>query len=256
VLVIPAIDVRGGRCVRLAQGDFDRERIYDDDPGRVARALIDAGARRLHIVDLDSARGRPDPDSTAAAQRAVALAAAEGVTVEIGGGVREVAGAEHWIAMGASLVVLGSLAVRDPGAAEALCVALPLRCLAALDVRGGVAQAEGWTVGAGAVDHHLRRWAGWPLAGVIHTEVSRDGMLSGPDLEALRRVVRAASVPVLASGGVSSIDDLVRLEEAGAAGAIVGRAIYEGRLDVGAALRRFPHRAGGDGVESGGGGSR
>lgn len=238
MLVIPAIDIRGGRCVRLIQGDYARERVYAEDPEAVAQRLVDAGAGRLHVVDLDAARGVRDADSNAALVRVLA-AVGEVVAVQVGGGVRDVETARGWLSAGAGFVVLGSLALRDPDAAEAVCAALPGRCLVSLDVRGGIAQAQGWTEPAGSAAHHLARWRSWPLAGLIRTNVARDGMLSGPDLEGLAELAQSFPAPVLASGGVSTVDDVARLAAAGAAGAIVGRAIYEGSFDLRAALRRF-----------------
>ncbi len=238
MLVIPAIDIRGGRCVRLIQGDYARERVYADDPEAVADRLVAAGAVRLHVVDLDGARGRSDEDSSAAMARVLA-AVGDRAAVEVGGGVRDLDIAQGWLAAGAAFVVLGSLALGDPEAAEAICAALPQRCLVSLDVRGGIAQAQGWTEPAGSTATHLARWRSWPLAGLIRTNVARDGMLGGPDLEGLADLVQSFPAPVFASGGVSTVDDVTRLADAGAAGAIVGRAIYEGSFDLQAALRRF-----------------
>jgi len=239
MIVIPAIDIRGGHCVRLVQGDYAREHIYENDPAVVAERLVESGAQRLHLVDLDAARGLADPDSEDAARRVLETARAGGVEVEVGGGVRTLASAEGWLSAGASFVVLGSLAVREPDAAEAICAALPGRCLVSLDVRGGVAQVQGWTESAGSAAGHLKRWGRWPLAGLVKTDVALDGMLSGPDLEGLRETVHAFPGPVIASGGISTVDDIVRCAEAGAAGAIVGRAMYEGSFDLRAAILRF-----------------
>ncbi|HYA00567.1 MAG TPA: 1-(5-phosphoribosyl)-5-[(5-phosphoribosylamino)methylideneamino] imidazole-4-carboxamide isomerase [Candidatus Binatia bacterium] len=239
MLVIPAIDVRGGRCVRLLQGDYGREREYPDEPAEAARSLVETGARRLHVVDLDAARGRAEPESRRAVDRILAVAGDAGVEVQVGGGVRTLADAERWLAGGASLVILGSVAVRDPEVAAAICGALPGRCLVSLDVRDRVAQAEGWTAAAGSAEAHLRRWGGWPLAGLVRTEVSRDGMLGGPDLDGIAETVRAFPGPVIAAGGVTTVDDVARLEVVGAAGAIIGRAVHEGAFDLRAALSRF-----------------
>ncbi|MGD1052895.1 MAG: 1-(5-phosphoribosyl)-5-[(5-phosphoribosylamino)methylideneamino] imidazole-4-carboxamide isomerase [Candidatus Dormibacteria bacterium] len=240
MIVIPAIDIRGGRCVRLIQGDYNREHVYESDPAGVARRLVESGAHRIHLVDLDAARGLADLDSAAAARGVLEAARQGGVEIEVGGGVRTLAAAERWLAAGATLVVLGSVAVREPDAAEAICAALPGRCLVSLDVRGDVAQAEGWTEGAGSAAAHLERWATWPLAGLVRTEVSLDGMLNGPDLAGLEETVRSFPGPVIASGGISTVDDIARCDEAGAAGAIVGRALYEGSFDLRAAILRFP----------------
>jgi phosphoribosylformimino-5-aminoimidazole carboxamide ribotide isomerase len=248
VIVIPAIDIRGGRCVRLIQGDYSREHVYESDPVAVARRLVESGARRIHLVDLDAARGTADVLSAAAARGVLAAARADGVEIEVGGGVRTLAAAERWLAAGATFVVLGSVAVREPEAAAAICAALPGRCLVSLDVRGDVAQAEGWTEGAGSAAVHLERWGKWPLGGLVRTNVAFDGMLSGPDLAGLEETVRGFPGAVIASGGISTVDDITRCAEAGAAGAIVGRALYEGSFDLRAAILRFPQAAGGGGA--------
>jgi phosphoribosylformimino-5-aminoimidazole carboxamide ribotide isomerase len=239
VIVIPAIDLRGGRCVRLIQGDYAREQVYEDDPSLVAHRLVGSGARRIHMVDLDAARGQADPGSAVAARRVLEAVRSAEVEIEVGGGIRTLAEAERWLAAGATLVVLGSVAVQEPEVAAAICAALPGRCLVSLDVRGGVAQAQGWTEGAGSAAGHLERWATWPLAGLVRTEIDLDGMMSGPDLIGLEETVRAFPGPVIASGGISTVDDIVRCAEVGAAGAIVGRAMYEGSFDLRAAVLRF-----------------
>jgi len=240
MIVIPAVDVRGGRCVRLLRGDYAQETVYSDDPSQQALGFVRRGATRVHIVDLDAARGQPDVLSRDAVRAAVRALRAEGVSVEVGGGVRSAAAAASWLDLGADYVVLGSLALRDPDAAEAICRAHPGRVLLGLDVRGDVAQAQGWTEAAGHATEHLQRWRSWPAAGLIRTDVGRDGALIGPDIEGLRACVATFGGPVIASGGVAAVADLDACAAAGAAGAIVGRALYEGRLDLSAALARFP----------------
>jgi phosphoribosylformimino-5-aminoimidazole carboxamide ribotide isomerase len=239
VLVIPAVDVRGGRVVRLLRGDYTRETVFGDDVVGTVRRFADAGARRVHLVDLDAARGRPDEASAVAVRAAVAALAGEGVDAEVGGGVRGREAAQAWIDAGAAFVVIGSLAVRDPEAAQALCAALPGRVLAGLDVSDGAARAQGWTAPAGDAMVHLERWRTWPLAGVVHTAIERDGMLGGPALDSLGAVCAAFAGDVIASGGVTTIDDVAACAQAGAAGAIVGRALHEGGFDLRAALERF-----------------
>ena len=240
MIVIPAIDIRGGRCVRLIQGDYSRERVYEDDPVAVVRRLAEDGAHRVHLVDLDAARGMADAGSATAARGVLEAAHERDLEVEVGGGVRTLVAAERWLAAGAAFVVLGSVAVQDADAAHSICAALPGRCLVSLDVRGDTAQAQGWTEGAGSAATHLERWAGWPLAGLVRTDVTLDGMMGGPDLDGLGETVRAFPGPVIASGGISTVDDIVRCAEVGAAGAIVGRAMYEGSFDLRAAILRFP----------------
>lgn len=249
MVVIPAVDVRGGRAVRLLRGDYAQETVYAEEPEQVVLRFVRMGADRVHIVDLDAARGVPDVLSRDAVRRAVRAASAAGAVVEVGGGVRSALAAASWFECGAHLVVLGSLALREPERAEEICRAHPGRVLLGLDVRDGVAQAQGWTEGAGDAAAHLEEWCDWPAAGVVRTDVGRDGALLGPDLEGLQRCVAAYPGPVIASGGISSLDDLSAVAAAGAAGAIVGRALYEGRLELGAALGLFPPaRRGGGGV--------
>jgi phosphoribosylformimino-5-aminoimidazole carboxamide ribotide isomerase len=239
MIVIPAVDVRGGRCVRLLRGDYAQETVYSDDPTQQAIGFVRRGATRVHIVDLDAARGQPDVLSRDAVRAAVRALHGMGITVQVGGGVRSAAAAASWIDLGAEYVVLGSLAVREPDTAEAICRAHPGHVLLGLDVRGDVAQAQGWTEEAGDADEHLNRWREWPAAGVVRTDVGRDGALLGPDIEGLRATVNTYGGPVIASGGVATLEDLEACAGAGAAGAIVGRALYEGRLDLSAVLQRF-----------------
>lgn len=240
MIVIPAVDVRGGRCVRLLRGDFARETVYSEEPTQSVLDFVRLGATRVHIVDLDAARGVPDVLSRDAVRAAVKAVAATSARVQVGGGVRSAAAAALWFEAGADRVVLGSLALRAPAAAEKICRAHPGRVLLGLDIRDGFAQAQGWTEDAGAGDAHLVRWRDWPAAGVIRTDVGRDGTLMGPDIEGLRACISVYGRPVFASGGIGSIDDLVACAAAGAHGTIVGRALYEGTIDLRAALATFP----------------
>jgi phosphoribosylformimino-5-aminoimidazole carboxamide ribotide isomerase len=239
VIVIPAVDVRGGRCVRLLRGDYARETVYSEEPTQVALDFVRLGASRLHIVDLDAARGTPDVLSRDAVRAAVKAVAAAGAQVQFGGGVRSEPAAGAWLEAGADYIVLGSLAVRDARMAERICRAHPGRILLGLDVREGTAQAQGWTEAAGDAATHLERWRDWPAAGVIRTEIGRDGTMLGPDLEGLSACIEAYGGPVFASGGIGGLDDLSACAAAGAHGAIVGRALYEGTLDLRSALQLF-----------------
>ena len=239
MIVIPAADVRGGRCVRLLRGDYTHETVYAEEPSQVVLEFVRQGAERIHIVDLDAARGVPDVLSRDAVRAAVIALRDTPAVLELGGGVRSPEAARAWLDLGADLVVLGSLAVRNPEVASAICRAHPGRVLLGLDVRDGIAQAQGWTEGAGDALSHLRRWGDWKAAGVVLTTVARDGALTGPDLEGLETCIAAYDGPVIASGGVSSLEDLIALADAGATGAIVGRALYEGRFDLPSALRLF-----------------
>ena len=162
-----------------------------------------------------------------------------GVQAEVGGGVRDIAAAQRWFDAGAALVVIGSLAVRQPAAAQALCSAFPGRVLAGLDVRDGEARAEGWTQSGGEALAHLERWRSWPLAGVVFTAIERDGALEGPAVDALRTVCQRFDGEVLASGGVTTLDDVRACRQAGAAGVIVGRALHQGLFDLRQAVHDF-----------------
>ncbi|HZS14480.1 MAG TPA: 1-(5-phosphoribosyl)-5-[(5-phosphoribosylamino)methylideneamino] imidazole-4-carboxamide isomerase [Candidatus Dormibacteraeota bacterium] len=239
MIVIPAVDVRGGRCVRLLRGDYAQETVYSDDPTQQAIGFVRRGATRVHIVDLDAARGQPDVLSRDAVRAAVRALHEMRVTVQVGGGVRSAQAAASWLDAGADYIVLGSLALRDPRSAEEICRAHPDHVLLGLDVRGDVAQAQGWTESAGDATEHLRRWRAWPAAGVIRTDVGRDGAMLGPDVDGLRACIASYGGDVVASGGIATVDDLESCAEAGASGAIVGRALYEGRLDLSEALHRF-----------------
>lgn len=240
MIVIPAVDVRGGRAVRLLRGDYAQETVYAEEPEQVVMGFARASAERVHVVDLDAARGVPDVLSRDAVRRAVRAGATAGVDIEVGGGVRSAAAVQSWIECGARYVVIGSLALREPDVAEEICRAHPDVVLLGLDVRDGVAQAQGWTEAAGDAADHLRRWCDWPAAGLVRTDVGRDGTLTGPDIDGLEQTAAAFGGPVIASGGIRSVEDLIAVADAGASGAIVGRALYEGRLDLRAALELFP----------------
>lgn len=230
--VIPALDLRGGRVVRLGEhGDFGRQ---DDHGDPVARALAyaAAGARRLHVVDLDAAAGSGD---NRAAVRAIVEGS--GVAVQVAGGVRSLDDAVAWLDGGADRVLFGTAAVRDPALPVAAALTRPDRIGVALDLRGGRPAVRGWTETDDAdVGELLAAWSDAPLAAIVLTSVDRDGSLAGPDLEALTRVRGLTPHPVIYSGGVSSLDDLRALQAAGAAGAILGRALLEGRFTLAEAV--------------------
>ncbi len=235
----PAIDLRGGKVVRLAQGDYARETVYGDDPVAVALSFADAGAPWVHVVDLDAAR-TGDPVNRPLIAR-VAAALAGRAKLQTGGGVRSVADAEELARAGVTRVVMGSAAVADPGlvvaASEVVDVAV------GLDHRGGDVATHGWTESSGVALSEALGWFPTARAFVI-TDISRDGMLDGPDLEGLSTAVASTSVPVVASGGVSSIDDVLALSRIdGLGGIITGRAVYEGRFTVVEAVRALRRSA-------------
>jgi phosphoribosylformimino-5-aminoimidazole carboxamide ribotide isomerase len=235
--VIPAVDVQGGRCVRLRQGEHAQETIYADDPVLAGQRFIDAGATRLHVVDLDAARGVASRDSSDAVARLVAACVASGCAVQVGGGIRDHEAAAHWLDAGAARVILGSVAARDLELALAICVAAQGRALLGLDVRAGVARVHGWTEDGLTAAELLRAWRSWPAAGVVYTDTMRDGLLTGPDIDGLRSCQELYGGPVIASGGIGSVDDVKACAAAGAAGVVVGKALYEGRIALAEALR-------------------
>ena len=225
----PAIDVRGGSCVRLVQGDYGRETVYRADPVTVAKEFEAAGATWLHVVDLDAARtGQPENGDVVAA-----IARGVGVPVQSGGGVRDERSAETLFAAGVTRVVIGTAAFEDPELVRGLAGSHPGGVAVGLDGRAGEAATRGWTEGSGvAVLDALGRFEGAGVAAFVITDIDRDGMLGGPDLDGLGAVLARTTVPVIASGGVSSLADLRALARLGVAGAIVGKAIYEGVFTV------------------------
>jgi phosphoribosylformimino-5-aminoimidazole carboxamide ribotide isomerase len=234
----PAIDLRGGRCVRLAEGDFGRETVYGTDPVQRALAFQAAGARWLHVVDLDAARtGVPVNRPVVAA-----IAAAVSIPVQAGGGVRSPADAAALFEAGVERVVVGTAAVTQPGFLAGLAERWPGKVAAGIDHRGGDVKVKGWVEGSGRdVASVVTELAHAGAAVVIVTEISRDGLMLGPDVGGYRALLQSVELPLIASGGVGSLDDLRRLARVkGAgrslAGVIVGRAIYEGRFSVAEAV--------------------
>jgi len=235
--VIPAIDLRAGACVRLFQGDFDRETVYGRDPAAMARRWRDRGARLLHLVDLDGAReGRP-----VNRQAIRAIAEAVDIPFEIGGGIRDLRAIEDYLSLGAARAIIGTAAVTEPQLLAEACRLFPGRVVLGLDARQGRVAVSGWldTRAEKAVDL-ARSLVQEGLAAIIYTDISRDGTHAGLNLEATAEVCRAVAVPVVAAGGVSSLADIeaaLGLAELGLWGVITGRAIYDGTLDLAEALR-------------------
>ncbi len=238
--LLPAIDVRGGRVVRLEQGAFDRERTYGDDPVASAAAFAADGARWIHVVDLDGARSGARTDERAL--HAIIRAAGDagpGTRIQAGGGIRDDAEVRRVLGAGAARVVLGTSALRDPALVGTLIDRHgPAAIAVALDVRDGQALGDGWVDGAGgpAVDDAIERLAESGVATFVVTAIARDGLLGGPDLDLLGRVLASTHAAVIASGGIATIADLVAVRDLGCSGAIVGRALYEGRFTLPEAL--------------------
>lgn len=231
----PAIDLRDGKVVRLLQGDYDQQTTYGDDPVAVATSFAEAGARWIHVVDLDAARtGSPVNRPVVAA---IARAVAGRASVQTGGGVRSVGDAQMLADAGVARVVMGSAAVHDPSLVAAASSVVPVAV--GLDHRSGEVAVHGWTEGSGV---QLADALGWfPTASAfVITDIARDGMLTGPDVEGLAAAAAATSIPVIASGGVSSLDDIAALRAVpGIGGIITGKAVYEGRFTVAEALEEL-----------------
>lgn len=234
MVIYPAVDIRAGRAVRLHQGDFAREVIFYDSPAEAARNWIDQGAEWLHVVDLDGARGGTP------ANRAVISAITDlPVRIQLGGGMRRMEAIEEAIAGGVDRVVLGTAAVEDPALFLAACQEFPGRIAAGIDARDGVAATRGWARDAGADAIDLARTCECQgAAAIIYTDIDRDGMLGGINTGRLAQVSDAVKIPVIASGGVADISDVAAASEAGAVGVIIGRALYDGRVDLRAALKK------------------
>jgi phosphoribosylformimino-5-aminoimidazole carboxamide ribotide isomerase len=232
VLVIPAIDIFGGRCVRLVQGDYEHPTVYSDDPNDIAAEFAQAGAEHLHVVDLEAARGTADNKSVIEA-----ILRRKDLKVQVAGGIRTSNAVDFWLGAGAHAVVMGTAAVRDPLLLQRCARLHPGRVLAALDLRDDKPAVSGWTktepVMIGAL---LGRWDRLPLAGVIVTSIDKDGTLSGPDLDVLGKVRAMTGLPVQYSGGISSLEDIERVAAAGANAVILGKALYEGRITLEQAL--------------------
>ena len=239
MILFPAIDLKDGQCVRLLRGDMDEATVFSDDPTAQAVAFIAAGAEWLHIVDLNGAFAG-EPVNGAAVERILGAAGAGGAQVQLGGGIRDLATIEMWLAAGVSRVILGTAAVKDPEMVKQACQQFPGQIAVGIDARGGLVAVEGWaetaTLSAVELGH---RFEDAGVAAIIYTDIDRDGALEGANVAATAELARALTTPVIASGGVSSLADLERLkphEADGIVGVISGRAIYDGRLDLTAAL--------------------
>jgi len=233
VKLFPAIDLLGGLAVRLEEGKRDRATVFHDQPLALVGELARDGADRLHVVDLDGAFGEPRQLALLAS-----IIAASPIPVEVGGGIRDRDAIDSVVALGAAFVVLGTAAVRSPALVEHACRAYPNRIIVAVDARDGVVAVEGWTVSGGVTARELTALAAsWGAAAVLYTDVARDGLTGGPNVEATAALALAADIPVIASGGVGSLDDIAALRDAGIPAVVVGRAIYEGRFSVADAVR-------------------
>ncbi len=234
--VFPAIDLRNGKVVRLSQGDYDRQSTYSDDPPAVAREFVLAGAGWIHMVDLDAARSGVRTN----AQAIRGVCGLQGAKVQLGGGIRDDAAVGSALELGVARVIIGSSALADWAWFERLAGRPDMagKVVLGLDAREGRLAAHGWTtVSALTVAEVARKARELPLAAIVYTDIRRDGMLCGPDLAVTRQVVEITGLPVIASGGMSSLEDVARCKEIGCSGAILGRSLYEGRIDLAEAVQ-------------------
>ena len=238
MLIIPAIDLKDGQCVRLRQGQMEDSTVFSDEPVAMARRWVEAGCRRLHLVDLNGAfAGEPVNGEVVTA---IAATWPE-LPIQIGGGIRSLETIEHYVRAGVRYVIIGTRAVKEPAFVAEACAAFPGRVIVGLDARDGLVATDGWAeVSALRATDLARQFEADGVAAIVYTDIARDGMMQGVNVEATVTMARASSIPVIASGGITNLDDIRALKAVaaeGICGAITGRAIYEGSLDVAAAQR-------------------
>jgi phosphoribosylformimino-5-aminoimidazole carboxamide ribotide isomerase len=237
MLLIPAIDLKDGQCVRLKQGDMDQSTVFGEDPAAIARSWVDKGARRVHLVDLNGAfAGKPRNEQ---AIRAILKEVGSEVDVQLGGGIRDLDTIERYLDAGLRYVIIGTAAVKNPGFLQDACTAFGGHIIVGLDAKDGKVATDGWSklTGHEVVDLG-KKFEDYGVEGIIYTDIGRDGMLSGINIEATVKLAQALSIPVIASGGLSNLDDiraLCAVEDEGVEGVICGRSIYSGDLDFEAA---------------------
>ena len=233
MIIIPAIDLKDGRCVRLQQGDMSAETIYSEDPAAMAKHWVAQGAKRLHLVDLNGARaGTPKNEALI---RKIVTAVGPNIPVQLGGGIRDMDTIERYLDHGVGYIIIGTAAVKNPGLLHDAASAFAGHIIVGLDAKDGKVAVEGWSkmTGHDVIDL-AKKFQDMGVEAIIYTDIGRDGMLSGVNLEATRKLAQSISIPVFASGGISSLDDVrdvCNLEPDGVTGVITGRAIYQGTLD-------------------------
>ena len=238
MLIIPAIDLKDGQCVRLRQGLMEDSTVFSDDPVAMARRWVDAGCRRLHLVDLNGAfAGEPVNGEVVTA----IAAAYPDLPVQIGGGIRSLETIEHYVKAGVSYVILGTKAVKEPAFVAQACAAFPGKVIVGLDAKDGLVATDGWAeVSEVRATDLAKQFESAGVSAIVYTDIARDGMMQGVNVEATVAMAQASSIPVIASGGITNLDDikgLLAVADQGICGAITGRAIYEGTLDVAEAQR-------------------
>ncbi len=234
MILYPAIDLKDGQCVRLLRGEMAAATVFNDDPAAQARAFEAAGCEWIHLVDLNGAFAGAPVNASAVE----AILAAISVPAQLGGGIRDLATIEAWLSKGLARVILGTVAVENPGLVREAARAFPGRVAVGIDARGGRVATKGWAEETDVeVTDLARAFEDAGIAAIVYTDIDRDGAMGGPNIAATEALARAVSIPVIASGGVSSLGDLIRLRDTGAiAGAISGRALYDGAIDLGEAL--------------------
>jgi phosphoribosylformimino-5-aminoimidazole carboxamide ribotide isomerase len=226
---MPAIDLRGGKCVRLRQGDYDQETVFGDDPVAMARRWVGSGARALHLVDLDGAKAGKPVNGNAIRH----IVEAVDVPCQVGGGLRTEADIQAALETGVARVVLGTRALQDPAWVRQMAHEYPKQIVIGLDARDGKVATHGWlnTSNASVLDV-AREFANWPLYAIVYTDIARDGMLEGPNVDGIAELAAAVPVPVIASGGVTTLENVRDLMAINVFGCIIGRALYEGQIDL------------------------
>jgi len=234
VLIIPAIDLKDGRCVRLKQGDMSTATVFSDDPVAMAKHWAAQGAKRLHVVDLNGAiAGRPKNEKVI---RGMIAAVGEQVPIQLGGGIRDLDAIESYIDAGVTYVVIGTAAVKNPGFLSDACYAFPGHVIAGLDAKDGKVAVEGWSklTGHDVLDL-AKKFEDYGVEALVYTDIGRDGMMTGVNVDATLKLAQGTKIPIIASGGMNSLKDVesvcARLMPEGVVGAIAGRALYEGKLD-------------------------
>ena len=240
MLLIPAIDLKDGHCVRLKQGDMDQSTVFSEDPAAMAKSWLDQGARRLHLVDLNGAfAGKPQNFS---AIKSILKAVGDEIPVQLGGGIRDLDTIEKYIDSGLRYVIIGTAAVKNPGFLKDACSAFGGHIIVGLDAKDGKVATDGWSKLTGhEVIDLAKKFEDWGVESIIYTDIGRDGMLSGINIDATVRLAQALTIPVIASGGLSNLADIEALcavEDEGVEGVICGRSIYTGDLDFAAAQAR------------------
>lgn len=230
----PAIDIRGGKCVRLIQGDYSQERVYGEDPADMAARWVADGAECLHLVDLDGAREGVSVNEDAIA----AIAKSVNVPCELGGGIRDESTIDRYVELGIKRLVIGTRAISHPDWFREMCAKYPGRLVVGIDAREGHVATNGWLETSETEPIALaKRFSESPIAGIIYTDITKDGMLAGPNFDAMREMNEAVDITVVASGGVTTTDDIRRLAAIGLSGCIIGRSLYEGRMTLKEALQ-------------------